>query len=275
MHWFRKAADQGLEDAQYRIGILYKNGQGVSQDYTQAMNWLKKATDQGRTDAHIQYELLRLTSFGPLDNASVSPSRPSDSSVLRNSRNTLTTPDPAEVFHVDIYTDPDTKKQFVLWDDIRLAFDDALHVRHLSRVVPFVKGEDLVPLKPHRIAAFPDIVLDVVVSGQSAQAEVAQPPPSRLEQIEQQAARIPRYDPLTALRHRPSTLTQKHLNRPSITLVTRSHVAESTFQIRNKDQALQIVKKIMKKIAAHVDLEALHAKGDVYHKTFQGLWNVT
>ncbi|KAF9081845.1 hypothetical protein BGX29_004236, partial [Mortierella sp. GBA35] len=147
-------------------------------------------------------------------------------SVLRNSRNTPTTPDPADVFHVDIYTDPETKKQFVLWDDIRLAFDDALHVRRLSRVVPFVKGDDLIPLKPHRIEAVPDVVLDVVVSGQLVQAEVApQSPSSR-------------------------------------------HATDTPLRLRNKDQALQTVKEIMKKIAVHVDLEALHEKGDGSPKDF-------
>lgn len=40
-------------------------------------------------------------------------------SISKYSRNTLATPDPADVLYVDVYKDSDTKKLFVLWDDIR------------------------------------------------------------------------------------------------------------------------------------------------------------
>lgn len=46
------------------------------------------------------------------------------------------------IVHIDCYRDPDTHKEFVLWEDILLAFKDAVHVRHGSRVVPFSKGAD-------------------------------------------------------------------------------------------------------------------------------------
>ena len=46
------------------------------------------------------------------------------------------------IVHIDCYKDPDTHKEFVLWEDILLAFKDAVHVRHGSRVVPFSKGTD-------------------------------------------------------------------------------------------------------------------------------------
>ncbi|MEW6560686.1 MAG: tetratricopeptide repeat protein, partial [Pseudomonadota bacterium] len=45
--WFRKAADQGDADAQYNLGVMYANGQGVPQDYAQAASWFRKAADQG------------------------------------------------------------------------------------------------------------------------------------------------------------------------------------------------------------------------------------
>ena len=31
--WYRKAADQGYAGAQYNLGVMYANGQGVPQDY--------------------------------------------------------------------------------------------------------------------------------------------------------------------------------------------------------------------------------------------------
>ena len=31
--WYRKAAEQGDADAQYNLGVMYAKGQGVPQDY--------------------------------------------------------------------------------------------------------------------------------------------------------------------------------------------------------------------------------------------------
>jgi TPR repeat protein len=53
--WWRKAADQGLAEAQCNLGYLYKDGQGVTQDFTEAAVWWLKAADQG--DARAQYNL--------------------------------------------------------------------------------------------------------------------------------------------------------------------------------------------------------------------------
>lgn len=49
--WYRKAADQGQADAQYKLGVLYANGPGVSQDYAEAARWFVKAADHGHADA--------------------------------------------------------------------------------------------------------------------------------------------------------------------------------------------------------------------------------
>ncbi|KAK3833219.1 MAG: hypothetical protein J3R72DRAFT_478109 [Linnemannia gamsii] len=82
------------------------------------------------------------------------------------------TPTP-KITHFDCHVDPTTMKGFVLWDDIRLVFSDALYVRHQTKAVPFMKGIDFMPLQPLRIAANPDVVLDVVVDGPVARAEAA------------------------------------------------------------------------------------------------------
>lgn len=50
-----KAADQGYALAQSGLGILYKHGKGVPQDYQQAAKWYQKAADQGLAIA--QYSL--------------------------------------------------------------------------------------------------------------------------------------------------------------------------------------------------------------------------
>ena len=47
MSWYRKAADQGLAVAQFANGAMYAEGQGVQQDYAVAASWYRKAADQG------------------------------------------------------------------------------------------------------------------------------------------------------------------------------------------------------------------------------------
>ena len=53
--WFRKAAEQGNADGQCDLGVSYGNGEGVPQDYAQAALWFCKAAEQGH--AHAQYNL--------------------------------------------------------------------------------------------------------------------------------------------------------------------------------------------------------------------------
>jgi TPR repeat protein len=43
----RPLADQGDAQAQYNLGVLYDNGQGVPQSNAEAMKWYRKAADQG------------------------------------------------------------------------------------------------------------------------------------------------------------------------------------------------------------------------------------
>ncbi|BBP02250.1 tetratricopeptide repeat protein [Sulfuriferula nivalis] len=56
--WYKKAADHGVVDAQSNLGVLYANGQGVTQDYAQAAAWFRKAADQGDGQAQNDLGLL-------------------------------------------------------------------------------------------------------------------------------------------------------------------------------------------------------------------------
>ncbi len=60
MKWYRKAANQGNAEGEYNIGILYWNGYSVPEDYDEAMKWFKKAAKQGNLDAEycigVMYE---------------------------------------------------------------------------------------------------------------------------------------------------------------------------------------------------------------------------
>jgi len=53
--WFRKAADQGHAPAQSNLGVAYDKGEGVPQDYAAAVSWYRRAADQG--EAGAQYNL--------------------------------------------------------------------------------------------------------------------------------------------------------------------------------------------------------------------------
>ena len=60
--WFRKAAKQGLALAQYILGVMYANGQGVKKDPVEGVRWYRKAARQGFTKA--QYNLGVMYALG-------------------------------------------------------------------------------------------------------------------------------------------------------------------------------------------------------------------
>ena len=45
--WYRRSADQGYAQAENNLGYLYEIGKGVPQDYAEAMKWYRKSADQG------------------------------------------------------------------------------------------------------------------------------------------------------------------------------------------------------------------------------------
>ena len=49
--WFRLAAVQGHADAQFNLGHMFENGQGVTQDRAEAARWYRMAAAQGHAVA--------------------------------------------------------------------------------------------------------------------------------------------------------------------------------------------------------------------------------
>ena len=49
--WFSKAADQGYAKAQYYLGVMYANGQGVEGNFVNGYAWLNIAASNGEQDA--------------------------------------------------------------------------------------------------------------------------------------------------------------------------------------------------------------------------------
>jgi TPR repeat protein len=55
-YWYKKAAEQGVAEAQYNLALRYDSGnKGVLQDYNQAIYWLKKAAKQGLAKAQVVF----------------------------------------------------------------------------------------------------------------------------------------------------------------------------------------------------------------------------
>ena len=58
---WRPLADLGNADAQFNIGLMYEEGNGMAQDYAAAVKWYRKAAKQGNTLAQFfMAENLRL-----------------------------------------------------------------------------------------------------------------------------------------------------------------------------------------------------------------------
>ena len=49
--WFRKAAEQGLAEAQYSLGVCYAKGIGVKKNRAESRKWYRKAAEQGVPEA--------------------------------------------------------------------------------------------------------------------------------------------------------------------------------------------------------------------------------
>ncbi len=48
---WRPLAKQGLSQAQYNLGLMYAEGEGVAQDYQEAVRWYRLAAEQGNEAA--------------------------------------------------------------------------------------------------------------------------------------------------------------------------------------------------------------------------------
>ncbi len=56
--WWRRSAGQGHARAQSALGFMYANGQGVSEDYAQAVEWYRRAVEQGIARAQFNLGAL-------------------------------------------------------------------------------------------------------------------------------------------------------------------------------------------------------------------------
>ncbi len=50
---WRPLAKQGLSQAQYNLGLMYAEGEGVAQEYQEAAKWIRLAATQGNANAQF------------------------------------------------------------------------------------------------------------------------------------------------------------------------------------------------------------------------------
>jgi TPR repeat protein len=66
---FKPLAQQGVPEAQFNLGLLYDNGQGVPQDYAEAVKWYRRAAEQDHAKAQFYLALMYSKGQGvPQDN---------------------------------------------------------------------------------------------------------------------------------------------------------------------------------------------------------------
>jgi TPR repeat protein len=66
--WFRKAAEQGVAASQYRLGRAYARGLGVEQNNEEAVKWLRKAAEKGDADAQFMLGGMYIKGQGVIKN---------------------------------------------------------------------------------------------------------------------------------------------------------------------------------------------------------------
>lgn len=63
-YWYGQAAQAGIANAQYNMGTLYFNGEGVPQDYAKAHEWFERAAQRDNQYAEFQLGMTYYTGQG-------------------------------------------------------------------------------------------------------------------------------------------------------------------------------------------------------------------
>jgi len=61
--WCKFAAEEGMLEAQFQLGLMYMEGEGVTEDESEAMRWLWMAADRGYPQATEMLEYVLSNDF--------------------------------------------------------------------------------------------------------------------------------------------------------------------------------------------------------------------
>ena len=103
---FRKLlplAEHGNAEAQYYVGLMYSEGQGVPQDDAEAMNWCRKAATQGDANARflVALQVPNKPDSVPTPEAAPPDSAPTDEILLEPAPTVLALAPPSEASSLD------------------------------------------------------------------------------------------------------------------------------------------------------------------------------
>ena len=68
VYWYQKSADQGFARAQYNLGVCYYNGYGVAEDHEKAAQLFRVAAEQGHMNAQFNYGVCCFNGDGVEEN---------------------------------------------------------------------------------------------------------------------------------------------------------------------------------------------------------------
>ncbi|MBK6865052.1 MAG: sel1 repeat family protein [Ideonella sp.] len=58
VRWFRRAGEAGFASAQHSMGLMYQDGQGVARDLEEALRWHARAAAQGHAKSASQVRAI-------------------------------------------------------------------------------------------------------------------------------------------------------------------------------------------------------------------------
>ena len=62
--WYRKAAERGIADAAYELGVMYENGIGVQKNLAEAIDWYRNAAASGHEEARAKLKKMEAYAYG-------------------------------------------------------------------------------------------------------------------------------------------------------------------------------------------------------------------
>lgn len=71
---FKAAAAKGNAEAQFNLGLMFLNGEGVPQDYKQALNWFEQSASKGNVKAQVNLGRMYAKGKGMLSNHGIAAS---------------------------------------------------------------------------------------------------------------------------------------------------------------------------------------------------------
>jgi len=102
LRWYRLAADQGDEESQYRIGMMYAEGRGVEQDLSEAAKWFRVS---------VEDDLRMYDRVGELDSDSEYLTQEVEG-AMENLRQLAERKEPVALFHLGLLEERYARKWY-------------------------------------------------------------------------------------------------------------------------------------------------------------------